>query len=203
MITFEGTEGAGKSTLIERLSKSLTAAGWLVVVTREPGGTPVSETLRSLLLSKEMHPRTELLLYEAARAEHVERVIKPALEKGALILCDRYTDSSLAYQAHARGLDWNEVIRLNRFATDTLTPEITVWVDLDPAVGLARATDANRFEAEGLAFQKKVRAGFLRARKRAPSRWITVRSDKLTPDAMHTIVEQSIQKRLRTKSRPK
>ena len=170
LISFEGTEGAGKSTLIREVGSSLARLVGMrrVVVTREPGGTPVAERIRATLLEEQMDPRTELFLYQAARAEHLAEVLLPALKQGKFILCDRFTDSTLAYQAHARGLPWKEVASLNRAATQGLVPDLTVFLDIDPAVGLNRAQVKTRFEAEGVAFQKKVRQGFLKARRPPP-----------------------------------
>jgi len=187
-ITFEGTEGAGKSTLISVLAGELTryfadqAIRRGVTITREPGGSGVAEKIRSVILNEEMDPWCELFLYEAARAEHLARTVFPALERGDWVLCDRFTDSSLAYQAHARGLPWQQVKTLNRLATQNTKPDLTILVDIDPAVGLERAKDKNRFEAEGVAFQTKVRQGFLKSKKEDPKRWIVIPSSKGTPE---------------------
>jgi dTMP kinase len=186
-ITFEGTEGAGKSTLIREVARQLIQSGFQgsdIVITREPGGTPVAEQIRKTLLEQGMSPWTELFLYEAARAEHLSVTILPALAQGKIVLCDRFADSSLAYQAHARGLSWKLVKQLNTVATQGLKPECTILIDIDPAVGLARAQDQNRFEKEGLAFQKKVRAGFLKARAENPSRWIVIKPGVKTPETL-------------------
>jgi dTMP kinase len=187
-ITFEGTEGAGKSTLISILATELKRhfesqrieRG--ITVTREPGGSGVAEKIRSVILNEEMDPWCELFLYEAARAEHLARTVYPALERGDWVLCDRFTDSSLAYQSHARGLPWNEVKTLNRLATQNTKPHLTVLVDIDPAVGLARAREKNRFEAEGVAFQTKVRQGFLKSKKEDPKRWYVLPASNATPE---------------------
>ena len=195
-ITFEGTEGAGKSTLIRSLAALLESQGKAVTMTREPGGSTLAEKIRSLILSEKMDPRTELMLYEAARAEHLARTITPALEQGRIVLCDRYADSSLAYQGHARGLPWKEVLAANRIATQGRLPDLTVLIDIDPAEGLRQAQDANRFEAEGVAFQKKVRAGFLKARALRPSRWITIRARTGTPEEMAQSLLPKLQKKL-------
>jgi dTMP kinase len=187
-IVFEGTEGAGKSTLIRSLQARLAAAGISAVVTREPGGIAVAEKIRSVLLENEMSPWTELFLYEAARAEHLAKVIEPALERGDWVLCDRFTDSTLAYQSHARGLPWRDVSTLNRLATQGVEPDHVVWLDIDPALGLSVAQDPNRFEAEGVHFQKKVRDGFAKAMKqdkaRRPKKWIRMKARSASPDAM-------------------
>jgi dTMP kinase len=175
LITFEGTEGAGKSTLIRALKGLLTAHGLDCEITREPGGSQVAEQIRKVILENPMDPWTELFLYEASRAEHLAKTIRPALAAGKIVLCDRFTDSSLAYQGHARGLPWKEVHKLNRIATQGLKPDLTVLLDIDPAVGLSRASEKNRFEDEGLAFQKKVRQGFLKARNEEKSRWLVLK----------------------------
>jgi dTMP kinase len=187
-VTFEGTEGAGKSTLISVLARELAqhfenqGIRRGVTVTREPGGSGVAEKIRSVILNEAMDPWCELFLYEAARAEHLAQTVFPALERGDWVLCDRFTDSSLAYQSHARGLPWDKVKTLNRLATQGTQPDLTVLVDIDPAVGLERARDKNRFEAEGVAFQQKVRQGFLKSRREDPKRWLVIPSAKGTPE---------------------
>ncbi len=183
-ITFEGTEGAGKSTLIRHVGDRLIDRGLEVTITREPGGSGVAEKIRSLILNEAMHPWTELFLYEAARAEHLAQTVRPALSSGQIVLCDRFTDSTLAYQAHARGLPWAKVHALNRFATDGLRPDLTVLIDIDPALGLERARDKNRFEAEGLEFQKKVRQGFLKALREQPDRWLKLQPGDAPPEVL-------------------
>src|SRR5215212_10075642 len=146
LIAFEGVEGAGKSTQLELLRAALEDRSREVVVTREPGGTPAGERVRALLLDPEveLHPRAEALLFAAARAELVERVIRPALERGAVVLCDRYVDSSLAYQGIARGLGVDEVLQLNLRATGRLLPDRTFLLDGDPAALDARLARAYR-----------------------------------------------------------
>ena len=143
-----------------------------------------------------MDPWTELFLYEAARAEHLAKTVSPALKLGQIVLCDRFTDSTLAYQAHARGLPWKEVKALNRAATRGLSPDLTVLLDIDPAVGLARAQVKTRFENEGLAFQKRVRLGFLKSRKEEPRRWMTIQAQKGTPAELASQVVAQILKRM-------
>ncbi|MGB7404530.1 MAG: dTMP kinase [Pacificimonas sp.] len=167
-ITFEGGEGAGKTTQIARLAERLRAKGETVVTTREPGGTPGSEAIRALLVEGEpgrWNGRTEALLMNAARADHVARLILPALAGDKWVLCDRYGHSTLAYQGAARGLDMKALTALHNFASDGLWPARTFLLDLPVVDGLARAgkrggTEA-RFEAEDIAFHQKVRAGFL------------------------------------------
>ena len=166
-VVFEGGEGSGKSTQCALLADHLREAGHEVVVTREPGGTPVGTRVRELLLdpaSAGLDPRAEALLYAADRAHHVATVIRPALDRGAVVVSDRYVDSSLAYQGAGRALPVAEVAALSRWATDGLVPGVTVVLDIDPSVGLVRAggaASADRLEAEPLAFHERVRTGFL------------------------------------------
>jgi dTMP kinase len=177
LIAFEGVEGAGKSTQLELLRRALEGRGREVVVTREPGGTPAGERVRALLLDPgvELHPRAEALLFAAARAELVERVIRPALERGAVVLCDRYLDSSLAYQGGARGLGRGPVEEVNRFATGGVLPDLVVLLDLDPAAGLARrARDPDRIEGQDLGFHRRVREAFLDLAAADPGRFAVV-----------------------------
>lgn len=173
-IAFEGGEGVGKSTQIARLAARLRAAGETVVETREPGGTPGAETIRALFVQGEpgrWTAETDALLVTAARADHVARRIRPALEAGAIVLCDRYVHSTLAYQGHGRGLDMEALMAMHRFATQELWPDRVLWLDLPVDIGLARSTkraagldDARqpeqRFEQLDLAFHQRVRDGF-------------------------------------------
>ena len=187
LITFEGTEGAGKSTLIREVSSELQSLGLIpgqIVLTREPGGTELAEKIRRLILDESMDPWTELFLYEAARAEHLAKTLLPALERGAVVLCDRFTDSSLAYQAHARGLPWKQVKALNHVATRGLNPDLSVFLDVDPALGLSRAREQTRFEKEGVPFQTKVRAGFLKSCREEPGRWLILKRSDRTPEEL-------------------
>lgn len=188
-ITFEGTEGAGKSTLITEFAHCLRTAGHEVVTTREPGGSIVAEKIRGLILAEAMDPWTEAFLYEAARAEHLQKTVLPALaratkSKTVVVLCDRFTDSTLAYQGMARGLDWKTLRSLNAIATEGLKPHLTVFVDIDPAKGLKDAKDPNRFEAEGVEFQTRVRKGFLKVMKEEPRRFVKIRARSGTPSEM-------------------
>lgn len=166
-ITFEGGEGAGKTTLISSLQKELSKRGEEVVRTREPGGTPLGEEIRRLLLEgkQSVTKRAELLLFLASRAEHVDQLIKPSMEEGKIVLCDRFTDSTLAYQAFGRQFDLKEVETLALFATDGLIPDITFYIDIDPVIGLSRRKRAtgtlDRMEGEDLSYHKKVREAFL------------------------------------------
>ncbi|HEV7209646.1 MAG TPA: dTMP kinase [Mycobacteriales bacterium] len=179
-IAFEGGEGAGKSSQLRLLAARLTAAGYAdVVSTHEPGATASGERLRVLLLdpATQLSPRAEALLYAADRAQHVLEVLCPALDRGALVLCDRYVDSSLAYQGAGRGLGVEEVARLQRAATGGLRPDLTVLLDLPPAAGLARAqarSGADRIEAEQLAFHERVRAAFVELAHRHRARYLVL-----------------------------
>ena len=175
-ITLEGGEGVGKSTQLKLLAGWLERAGAEVVTLREPGGTPVGDRIRELLLDPAhagMDARAELLLYEASRAELVASVIRPALERGAFVICDRFADSSTAYQAYGRELPLTEVLEMNRLATSGLEPDLTLMLDLDPIEGVRRATatsGADRLEAEGADFHRRVRAGFLTIAALEPGR---------------------------------
>ncbi|MDO4244830.1 MAG: dTMP kinase [Deinococcus sp.] len=165
-ITLEGPEGAGKTTQLARLEARLRGTGRCVTVTREPGGTPLGMRVREVVLDPtlEMGPLSEFLLYSASRAQLVQDVLRPALERGDVVLCDRYFDSSLAYQGAGRGLPLALLRDLTREVTGGLTPDLTLLLDLDPAVGLARAAQrgqADRLEQADLAFHQRVRAGFL------------------------------------------
>lgn len=187
LIVFEGTEGAGKSTQVRRLADHLRSQGREVVVTREPGGTPVAEAVREILLDgghDAMDDRTEALLYAAARAEHVAKVIAPALRRGAVVICDRYLDSSLAYQGHARGLGIDEVAEVNHWATDHTTPDLVVLLRIDVERGLQRARTragtapgGDRLEAESVAFHRQVARGFDELARRSPDRFVVIDAD--------------------------
>lgn len=179
-ITFEGGEGTGKTTQIRRLAEHLEALGRTVVVTREPGGTPVAEAARAVLLDPALEPDglTELFLLEAARRDHVERVVRPALARGAIVLSDRFADSSTVYQGMVRGVGVERVLELNRLATDGLEPDLTFVLDLDPEAGVARARVRNssgdgsesRLDDEPADFHRRVREGFVRLAELAPHR---------------------------------
>ncbi len=192
-ITFEGTEGCGKTTQISRLAESLQSAGRRVTLTREPGGTPIGDQIRKILLdpgNKALHPRAELLLYAASRAQHLAERILPAVEAGHVVLCDRFSDATLAYQGYGRGLDIGAIRTLDRFVTGGLTPHLTVLLDLDAAAGLARARGRNtsaglahesRFEELELAFHERVRNGYLTLARQDPERIRVVEASR-SPD---------------------
>lgn len=162
-IVFEGGEGAGKSTQVTLLAERLRLAGYRPVRTREPGGTPVAEAIRALVLAppSPMSDRCEALLFAAARADHTQQFIAPHLQAGDVVISDRYVDSSRAYQGAARGLAAAEIAELSVWATDNLVPHLTIVLDVDPRHGLARAQDHNRMESEDLGFHDTVRRAFL------------------------------------------
>lgn len=174
-VTLEGGEGAGKSTLVATLAARAQAQGLEVLICREPGGTPLGERLRDALfgLDTSPSPLAELFTFAAARAELVRTVIRPALESGALVLCDRFTDSTLAYQGYGRGLDLDTIRLVNAAATGGLEPDLTLLLDLEPAAGRARgaAGGSDYLEREALAFHERVRAGFIALATTEPARW--------------------------------
>ena len=180
-VVFEGGDGAGKSTQCRLLADALRERGHEVVLTREPGGTSIGEAIREVLLGVGSHgmvARTEALLFAAARAQHSAELIRPAVARGAVVLSDRYLDSSVAYQGAARELGEDRIADLSRWATEDLTPDLTVVLDVTPGVGLARAGDANRMEAEPMAFHEAVRESFLRRAAAAPSRYLVLQADQ-------------------------
>jgi dTMP kinase len=192
-LVFEGGEGAGKSTQVQRLAEALRAEGYDVVVTREPGATPIGERIRALLLDPTtvLSARAEALLYAADRAHHVSEVIRPALARGAVVLSDRYVDSSLAYQGAGRAMDADDVAELSRWATDGLRPALTVLLDVDPSVGLARATGApDRIEQESLAFHLAVRQGVLDLATAEPHRYLVLPADAQAADIHRAVLER-------------
>lgn len=185
-ITFEGVEGCGKTTQIKRLAEQLTTAGYRVLLTREPGGCLIADKIRSILLDAENHGMqslTELLLYAAARAQHVAEIIMPALGSGAVVLCDRFTDATVAYQHNGRGIERSTIDNLNALACQSLQPDLTVLIDCDAATGLARAKSRieaasgpreERFELEKISFHERVRAGYLQLAADEADRFLTV-----------------------------
>lgn len=195
-ITLEGIDGCGKSTQAERLVTALRASGVEVVALREPGGTAISEKIRALLLdpaNAEMAPECELLLYEASRAQMVRQVVEPALARGAVVVCDRYYDSTYGYQHGGRGLDEQLVDAANALGSCGVTPTRTVVFDLDPTVALSRATKggADRLEAEGIAFQERIRAAYQHLSLRDPHR-VHLLDATGTPDEVFTRLVQEL-----------
>lgn len=184
-IALEGGEGAGKSTQADLLAEHLRGRGRDVVRTREPGGTPAAEAIRTILLDPAntgLDDRAEALLFAAARGDHAARVIRPALDAGADVITDRYLDSSIAYQGTGRGLGDDEVERLSLWATRGLIPDLTILLDVDPAIGLSRLESADRLEAESPEWHARVRAAYLRLAERAPERYLVVDATAPAPD---------------------
>ena len=180
-VVFEGGDGAGKSTQCRLLADALRARGREVVLTREPGGTSIGEAIREVLLgvgSQGMAARAEALLFAAARAQHAAELIRPAVARGAVVISDRYLDSSVAYQGAARGLGEDQIADLSLWATEDLIPDLTVVLDVAPGVGLARAGDVNRMEAEPTDFHQVVRDAFLRRADASPARYVVLRADQ-------------------------
>ena len=178
-ITFEGIDGAGKSTQIDVIEATLKARGLEVIRTREPGGTPLGEVIRKELLSVSMDPATETLLFFASRAEHISQVIRPAIERGAWVLSDRFTDATYAYQVGGRGFPAHKVEELERWTQGELQPDRTVLFDIEPAVAaerVAKARNLDRFEKENLEFFTRVRNAYLTRAKQAPNRFLIVNS---------------------------
>ena len=200
-ITFEGPEGAGKSTQLTRLVARLTAAGLAPTVTREPGGTPLGTRVREVLLDPEldMHALPEFLLYSASRAQLVQDVLRPALSRGEVVVCDRYFDSSLAYQGAGRGLPLALLQGITHEVTGGLRPNLTVLLDLDPALGLQRAAargQPDRLERADLAFHQRVRQGFLELAAQEPQRFVVLDATK-TPDELEAEVWAAVERALK------
>ena len=178
-ITFEGIDGAGKSTQIDVIEATLNARGLEVIRTREPGGTPLGEVIRKELLSVDMDPATETLLFFASRAEHIAKVIRPAIERGAWVLSDRFTDATYAYQVGGRGFPAHKVEELERWTQGELQPDRTVLFDIDPQVAaerVAKARQLDRFEKESLDFFTRVRNAYLTRAQQTPERFLIVNS---------------------------
>lgn len=205
-ITFEGPDGSGKSTQIKLLAEHLTALGQSVLLTREPGGTEISEQIRAVLhdlRNKAMQPRAEILLYSAARAQLVGEQIKPHLAAGGIVLCDRYADSTLAYQGYGHGLDLDALRQITAFATQALKPDLTLLLDLDPAIGLERRQTGggewNRMDDLTLAFHQRVRSGYLELARAEPERWVVLDAAREV-DEMQGEVRRVVKERLKVRS---
>jgi dTMP kinase len=201
-VTFEGPEGGGKTTQMRWLAHRLQGQGYDVLTTREPGSTPIGERIRAILLDPaqtEMLPPTEFLLFSAARAQHVEQVIRPHLAKGGVVLCDRYADASLAYQGYGHCLDLQELRAITQFATGGLMPDLTIYLDVPVEVGLQRKArgsgDAwNRMEQKAIAFHERVRAGYLVMAAQDPDRWAVVDATR-DPETVQQTIGALIMKR--------
>lgn len=227
-ITFEGGEGAGKSTQARRLTESLRSCGFEVLLTREPGGSPGAEAVRELIFQgapdstprdvqaggpgigaraeqprNPWAPMAELLLFGAARAEHIETTIRPALERGAVVVCDRFADSTIAYQAYGRGLPHAEVEKICAVAAGGLEPDLTLLLEIDPAAGLARSLDRlaregsaeDLFERTELAFHERVRQGFQELRDATPHRFVSIDA-RLDPESLARAALETVMQRL-------
>ncbi len=196
-ITFEGGEGSGKSSAMREVAARLEKEGIPFIVTREPGGTPIAEEIRDVILDKKntaMDPRTEALLYAASRRQHLVEKVWPALKEGKLVLCDRFLDSSLAYQGGARGLGIDQILSINLFATEGSFPDLTLLFDIEPEAGLGRIAankgrEVNRLDLEKMAFHHAVRAGFHELAKRYPERYVVLDASK----PLQEVVEDAYQ----------
>ena len=196
-ITLEGVEGAGKTTQINRLAKAL---GENVVVTREPGGTPISERIREIFLSSpDISPQTELMLIAAARSQHVNDVILPALNDGNIVICDRFSDATIAYQGYRKGIDLKVIKMVNHIATGGLEPDITFFLDLPPNVGLQRKRESDepltRLELETLDSHEKVKNGYLAVAEAEPNRIVVINA-QLEIDEIHRILIEECKKKI-------
>lgn len=203
-LTFEGPEGSGKTTQLQLLCRALRARGLGVVGTREPGGTAIGEQIRAVLHDQAntgMVPAAEVLLYSAARAQHVREVIAPALERGDIVISDRYAESTLVYQGYGRGLDMAMLRAITAFATDGLWPDLVIYLDLDVELGLQRKQRAqaqgrgewNRMDQEDLAFHRRVREGYLAMAREEPGRWLVV--DAAQPiEAIQRVIRERIER---------
>lgn len=206
LITFEGPEGAGKTTQIQLLDTFLKQVDLSVILLREPGGTTLGEEIRRLLLepTQKITPVAEVLLYAAARAQLVEKVIKPELARGSIILCDRFVDASLAYQGYGRGLGMESVLELNRLALSGMQPDLTVLLDIEPSTGLKRARATretlDRIEQEDLSFHRRVRDGYLQIAKSQPERFLVIDALKSQVE-INTIINTHVRGLLRNMGR--
>lgn len=197
-ITFEGIEGCGKTTQIELLYEYLNSKGKPVTKTREPGGTALGEAIRKVLLQKgiEVLPLSELLLFMAVRTQHMEEVIVPALSSGGIVLCDRFTDATYAYQGYGRGTDLGIIGTLNRLVTKGITPNLTILIDCAAEVGLGRKLvhnpESDRFENENLSFHQKIRAAYLKLAEEDAKRFFVVDGQQ-SVEAIHGIVKEKVE----------
>lgn len=218
-ITFEGCEGSGKSTHAEKIYQFLIKKGYPVILTHEPGGTKISDKIRELLLSqgdngvsKNLVPNAELMLYLASRAQHVEELIIPALKKGSVILCDRYSDATVAYQGYGRGLDIEMLKKINDFVSFDVKPDYTILLDIDPKTGLERSKRINktyassgeldRMESQGLRFHRLVREGYLKIANDEPER-VKVFDSSLSIEETYSMIENVVLEKIKDNVIPK
>lgn len=201
-VTIEGPEGSGKSTATETVINKLRELGYDVLKTREPGGTPIAEQIRNVILDKDnkaMDGRAEALLYAAARRQHLVEKVWPAVKEGKIVICDRYIDSSLAYQGGARGLGIDNIVDINMFATENTWPDLTLLFDISPEIGLERISqnknrEVNRLDLETLEFHKKVRQTFLNLAEKYADRFVIIDAskgrDEVAQDALNAILSR-------------
>jgi len=207
-ITFEGVEGCGKTTQLRLLKEFLTARGYAVTATREPGGTPIGDSIRKLVLASGagcIDSKTELMLYEASRAQHMREVIGPALSEGHIVLCDRFGDATLAYQGYAQGLPVDCIEKLNRFTTGNRGPDLTILLDCPVELGLERTRERaartgqgmteDRFEKKDLDFHRRVRQGYLDIAQRNSGRFLIVDGSR-EPAAVQAVMRPAVLERL-------
>lgn len=201
-ITLEGTEGCGKTTQVLPLADALRRQGWDVLTTREPGGTPIGEQVRTVLNNldnTEMHARTEILLFQAARAQHVEQLIRPHLARSGVVICDRFADSTLAYQGYGRQQPLEPLKTLVDYATGGLKPDLTLLLDLDVEVGLRRRASGgewNRLDALEVAFYQRVRQGYYQLARAEPARWVVIDASQ-PPDLVQEAMRAAVMSRLK------
>ncbi len=200
-ITIEGPDGSGKTSQVAPLSEYLNRRGHQVLITREPGGTAIGDQIRQVLSDLKntgMHPRSETLLFLAARAQLVEQIIRPHLENGFIVLCDRYADSTMAYQGYGHQNDLQQISSLINFATGGLKPDLTLLLDMDAETGLrrkAQGTEWNRLDAYSLEFHQRVRQGYLALAEAEPDRWVVIDADRSTEEVQEAI-RQAVDQRL-------
>lgn len=205
-ITLEGPEGSGKTSHKDRLAEAIRQAGFEVIVTREPGGTQIGDEIRNTLLNLKntaMHPITEILLFQASRAQHVHELILPALAEGKVVLCDRYADSTMAYQGYGQQTNLEELAQIIRFATGGLEPDLTLLLDVDIETGLKRRSadkgNWNRLDAMEIAFHKRVRQGYLDLVAQNPARWVVVDASRSLEEVQQAL-QQAVLERLKTRT---
>ena len=205
-ITFEGPEGSGKTSVIKNVYDYLTKRGYEIILTREPGGTPIAEEIRNVILDKKntnLDARAEALLYAASRRQHLVEKVWPALKEGKIVLCDRFLDSSLAYQGGARGIGVEEILNVNLFATEGFYPDLTFLLDIEPSLGLKRIAlnknrEVNRLDLEKIEFHNKVRQTFLDLAKKYEDRYVIIDASKPLAE-VNKSVEEAVARRLKEK----
>ncbi|NMC84722.1 MAG: dTMP kinase [Anaerolineaceae bacterium] len=201
-ITLEGPDGSGKSMQIPALAEFIRSQGYEVLTTREPGGTNIGDQIRQVIMklgNTSMHPRTEILLFCAARAQIVEEVLRPALQRGVVVISDRYADSTLAYQGYGHGVDLEELTRLLKFTTGGLRPDLTLLLDVDAETGLRRRQTSggewNRLDAYALSFHKRVREGYHQLAAAEPERWRTIDASQ-APEMVQSCIQDVVRQAL-------